>query len=133
MKAARFLMCVAFLFSGTLASAGSVSGNDLLDACESDSPAGVEHGFCLGFILGAVDGLKWGALRGIQLASPDEFDSESYNAVTDLALQTCTPEGVESGQVVDIVVQYLAANPQARHHSSRALIQLALSESFPCF
>ncbi|WP_065335393.1 Rap1a/Tai family immunity protein [Tritonibacter mobilis] len=133
MKVARCLMCVAFLFSGTLVSAGSISGNDLLEGCEADNPIGVERGFCLGFIMGAVDGLKWGALRGIQLVKPDEFDSESYNAITDLALQTCPPDGVENGQIVDIVVQYLAANPQARHNSARALIQLALSESFPCF
>ena len=44
----------------------------------------------------------------------------------------CTPANVTVGQVVDVIVNYLQANPKYRHISASLLAGAALREAFPC-
>ncbi|WP_323781721.1 Rap1a/Tai family immunity protein [Thalassovita sp.] len=108
------------------------TGNTILQACESENPVGVESGFCIGFILGSVESMKWGALVGVVASSSNKLEPDKFDILSSVALGFCIPSAVENGQVVDIVVRYLTANPEIRHESARTLVQSALQNSFPC-
>ncbi|WP_363117903.1 Rap1a/Tai family immunity protein [Marivita sp. XM-24bin2] len=47
-------------------------------------------------------------------------------------MHVCLPLGVERGQMIDVVIKYLDANPAQRHNPARMLTWLALLEAFPC-
>ncbi|MCU9839357.1 Rap1a/Tai family immunity protein [Ruegeria sp. WL0004] len=125
-----FLTCVLATF-GSQNIAEPFSGNDILHACEGGE-ATVQQGFCFGYVFGAVEGLKWGALIGVVSKSSGEIDSEQFDFLSSAALGFCIPPTVENGQVLDIVVRYLVETPEKRHESARTLIQSALASSFPC-
>ena len=44
----------------------------------------------------------------------------------------CIPEKVNSGQVLDVVIQYLQQNPAYRYKEVYALINTAIHEAWPC-
>jgi hypothetical protein len=91
------------------AEAGYKDGNSLLSDCEGRSrgdPGGrSQWGMCLGYILGVHD-------------------------AHDRAI--CIPDGVKSGQVLDVVKRYLRNHPEERHHQASSLVLGALKETFPC-
>jgi len=90
-----------------------VTGNTLYDQCKSneDNPKFL---MCISYIWGAVD-----------------YDNALFNA--GLINRTyCIPPDVQSGQLKDVVLQYLSRHPEKRQLSGGALITFALHESFPC-
>ena len=112
-----------------LAFAQTISGNDLLSACETAADA--QQGFCVGYIIGANEGLRLGAATAYIFVEAAPTTEEINNA-SDLILGWCALSEVENGQLKDVVVGYLQNHPEIRHESARSLIRSALVEAFPC-
>lgn len=112
----RSLLAVSALFAAQPAQAGWKSGNDLLKYCEEAEKrtgSGIDFGVCHGYIQGVIDGSAISVLSG----------------GTDKAIKV--PAGVNSKQLVDIVVTYLRANPEVRHYVASDLVYIALKRAFP--
>lgn len=90
------------------------TGNGFLQSC-SRNAAGTFQAGCVSYFSGIAD-----TLVGIELT---KSDSER---------QICFPSGIVYGQMMDITLNYLRANPSIRHLSTPNLVYLALRESFPC-
>ena len=114
MKSNRIIATViaaAVMSVGATAQGSLIDGNSLLRSCqENDSPA--HWGACLGYVRGITDIL----LAGNQM-----------NGVT-----LCVPREVETGQVTDVVKQFLARHPEQRSLPAEGLVGAALQEAFPC-
>ena len=91
------------------AMASHVTGNELLEFCESKNLA--EWGFCSGFV--------WGAADGHQLTS-------------DESVSFCSPEDATSDQMGRVVVKYLRDHPEKLHEYAVLLVAVALIEAWPC-
>lgn len=107
MVTVRIAVCTAAIF-GTIhcASAGNITGNDLL-------------GWCNGQQGKFFDGMCSGYIRGV-------FEMEiARDAI-------CNFEGVTGEQSQDIVVQYLQTHPEVRHKLALILIHQAVVQAFPC-
>ena len=86
------------------------TGNTLYAACTSkDTMTQVD---CLGYTSAIADAVISGGM------------SQLFSA--------CVPAGVTRGQVQDIVVKWLAANPKVRHDEAAGLVAAALEDAFPC-
>ena len=94
------------------------SGNELLSYCDGD----VAHlGFCLGYTLGISQGYIWGHGFAVRtLGQPDP------------GAMICKPPEVTNGQLKDVVVKYLRANPAERHERADKLVLFALIKAWPC-
>lgn len=44
----------------------------------------------------------------------------------------CIPKGVQFGQIMDIVGQYLEQHPERRHMRALYIVTIALDKAFPC-
>ena len=93
----------------------AVTGNKLLEYCEngadqSRSAHFQEDAYCIGFITGVVDGLRY-------------FDFQN---------RFCLSEGVTQGQAQKVVIKYLKDNPQRLHEGYVPIIYSAIKEAFPC-
>jgi hypothetical protein len=108
------LAAALLLLSAAPAVAGSnLTGNDLLERCSasaSDNP--IQWGVCLGYVMAVADLLGQG--RPINGA------------------RACIAADVTSGQLMDIVRQWLQRNPARRHLNGAALVAVALQQAFPC-
>ena len=83
-----------------------MSGNEVYEDCTG--PKGPpKMGICIGYVVGISDALNMDG-------------------------SVCTPANVTVGQVVDVIVNYLQANPKYRHISASLLAGAALREAFPC-
>ena len=99
------------------------TGNDLLRFCtvrESDPIYFQSDARCAGFIVGAADGAE---TIGLYL-DVTRSDVESHQLV-------CIPQGVTVGQLQEIVVAALRANPENRHQSASLLVLAALKKRLP--
>ena len=85
-------------------------GTSLLDACRSNDLH--SEGFCLGFILGAVDGHVWG-----------RAERESVY---------CVPPDVTAAQAREMVVKALRDHPEKLHVPAAILVIDAFERAFPC-
>lgn len=108
-----------------------LTGNDLLGACEVQG-ATVQAGFCLGYIVGVIEGLKLGAAIPLLAARDENSEQEPIDPLTNSFLHMCIPAESENSQSVDIAVKYLRANPDIRHNPARGLILASLREAYPC-
>ncbi|MCA1338092.1 Rap1a/Tai family immunity protein [Pseudooceanicola marinus] len=123
------ILALAFAWYPHPSKAQQVSGNSLYSACRSES--GVELGFCVGFVLGAIEGESFGAFIVIQRLMPGQTTDESNSAINAF-LAHCIPSDATNEQLRDIVVRYLSDHPESRHFPARGLIWNALMEAFPC-
>lgn len=91
-----------------------VEGNQLHSWCsrQADGPSAM----CFGYIIGIADGME--LIAGV---ADGDVRSVCYPA-----------DGVTLGQVRDVVIKYLADNPDKRHFPASYLVQNALSAAFPC-
>lgn len=109
----RWILCGALVLgmAGQAAKAELLfySGNELLEMCRDKNI--VDPVRCTGYISGVADAL-----------------SSPYVA----RYRVCRPKEVTVGQVRDIAVAWLEANPSKRHYAAITLVALALSEAFPC-
>jgi Rap1a immunity proteins len=102
-------VALSSLVAGTAAHAGFRDGNKLFEDCKyTDTNSNTfPAGTCAGYIVGAVDAL---------------LETGAF----------CVPDGVEAGQVIDVVKLYLAQHPEKRHLAASDLVVDALKEKFPC-
>lgn len=112
-------LCAVLAFAATaLASTGNVyatSGNDLhqwlLEQQKFKNGANAD-GFSIGAGFGYVSGIS------------DKLAGEG---------DICFPsKNITKGQLVDIVLKMLDANPEVRHLRASAIVTVALQDSFPC-
>ncbi|WP_417243016.1 Rap1a/Tai family immunity protein [Celeribacter sp.] len=112
--------------------ADTVTGNDLHSACTANGEIkDLQFGYCIGYIGGAFEGIKFGAGAVMFQAMPESSTTEVDQA-SNAMLGFCIPENVERGQIVDVTMKYLEENPQSRHESARGLLFQALQSAFPC-
>lgn len=100
------------------------SGNDVYRYCtrtDTNYDRIYQDFMCLAYIQGAHDGLEAGAYHVTYRANLNE----DY-------LIVCVPEGVEVGQIKEIVVDYLRSHPADRNLSAAILVYAALAEVYPC-
>ena len=125
------LLAAAFLAASSCgATAQNLDGNTLLEACEAPETDGL-YFFCTGYILGIVEGIKWGASVTV-VASGTKVETAELNGLTDFMLGYCSPPEAELRQHLDIVVNFLVTHPERRHESARGLALDAFREAFPC-
>ena len=105
----------------------NLSGNDLHETCHDTEMA--RQGFCLGYIVGVVEGMRWGT--AVPLIQSD-LEGDALEGNINLILNFCLPENATWGQYRDVIVQHVEQHPETRHASARLLAQIALSEAFPC-
>lgn len=124
----KFVFALAWALVPGAASAENLSGNELLSVCEAKDDS-AQLGYCLGYVQGAIEGMKWGISVPL-FASGEEADQvdKAGNAI----LGFCLPTDVTLGQNRDVIVKFLTDNPAERHNSARTLIQDALKQAFPC-
>jgi len=80
-----------------------LNGNDLYEKCRQ---AG-DHAYCMAYIMGAVDAF-------------------TYDGTL------CPSLDVTEGQVQDMVMNLLRADPQTRRYSASNIVKAALERAFPC-
>jgi hypothetical protein len=104
----RVLALAAGLLTWTSSgfSQGFIDGNHLYDVCNSKDDAS-KVGYCIGFTVGVTDTLGGEG-------------------------KICVPERPTEGQAVDVVMNYLRANPEKRRLSAWSLARAALQQAFPC-
>ena len=106
---------------------GALTGDQFLEICQS--PDMTQQGFCTGYLIGAVEGMRWGAgqpsLRAGRPVAEVQRDSDAL-------LGFCLPSDATWGQHLDIALGYVEGHPEIRHASARLLAQLAFTEAFPC-
>lgn len=102
LRAALIALAVASAAVG--ARAEFFTGNDLLDKFRSEALA--SKGVGLGYVMGVHD-----ALHGVTI---------------------CTPDHVTSGQLRDMVRNYLDNTPAIRHLSADSIVADVLKRAFPC-
>jgi hypothetical protein len=102
MKKLILTTCLTLL--SLAANAQYINGNKLFSEMNSSSLS--DKNFALGYVLGVVD----------------SYDDELF----------CIPNGVNAGQLRDIVQQYLARNAKDRHLHGGALVAIALMDVYPC-
>ena len=111
------------------AMAQQIDGNELYSACQSEN--GVMQGFCIGYIIGAIENQPFGAYIALTPAQMWETTDEA-NRVISVFLKHCTPENASNEQLRDIVLKHLRTFPEQRHNTARGLVWDALVASFPC-
>lgn len=99
------------LLMATTFSANALTGNDLHDFCKSESESS-----CIAIISGTV--------RGFEFA--EQVHSEKIRPAL------CIPPTVKNSQLIDIVKNYLKANPSERHNDLHGLVIVAVMDAFPC-
>jgi hypothetical protein len=92
--------------------ASFLNGNDLFALCTSDQQTYIDQTQCLGYAIAIADALEAGAVIG--------------------GFSACIPEHATRGQIRDIVVQWLVANPALRHFPAAGPVAAALEKAFPC-
>ena len=92
--------------------AAFLTGNKLLEFCESDDYVNVGH--CLGYLGSAKDThqvlVEWGYLPP----------------------QMCVHPDATLGQLRQVVLKYFKEHPQELHFAAGSLVLNALGEAFPC-
>lgn len=94
------------------AKANFINGNELHDWCQSKGEG--ERTLCMGFVMGVVDMIQSG---------------QKHSTLTS---DTCFPDALKGGQVVDVAKKWLVDNPQHRHFVASDLVMVAMEQAFPC-
>ncbi|QIE54961.1 hypothetical protein G5B40_05545 [Pikeienuella piscinae] len=121
-------VCSVLLFP-TVGITQQIDGNELYETCTDENP--VLAAFCVGYIIGYVEGSPWGAFVVLNRLAPKD-DNAVANALAREFLGSCPPENASNSQLTDVVKKYLEEHPETRHESARTLIWQAFSEAFPC-
>lgn len=124
----KYQLAMALTFACSAASADNLSGNELLSICEANGDL-AKAGFCLGYVTGVIEGMKWGAASPLLMTGTDASEAERISSVV---LGFCSPDSATLGQFVDVVTLHLRNHPADRHGSARLLTQAALRDAFPC-
>ena len=102
------------LASGAGANSGAwLTGDELLRTCE-DKKNDYKQGLCVFYGFGAADG------------------TTIWELWKDLSSNICISGRGEMGDLVDVVVEHLHANPQDLHFDASSVVLNALITTFPC-
>jgi hypothetical protein len=85
------------------------SGNQLYEYCQREASL-----VCLGYVMGVADTIADASSAG------------------DMTTRICPDRGVNPGQMMDVVVNFLRAHPERRHQAAPGIVAAALVEAFPC-
>lgn len=107
-----------------------LDGNTVYESCVAEGDD-IRAGFCLGYLIGLVEGQPFGAFLVLKQAMPDDSVKE-ISDVSNQFFRHCIPASVSNRQIVDVVVGFLRDNPQSRHESARILALQAFQQAFPC-
>lgn len=131
-KALLTIACI--LYCGSAQSqADVINGNTLLANCTANLETEfVKVAYCAGYINGVNEGMIAGSLVPFYRMESPPKTTEEANVLTQSMLGYCLSEGVEIGQMRDVVIKYLNDNPAERHYPARLLILNAFQISFPC-
>jgi hypothetical protein len=143
---------IAGAIAGTLAAAPAwarpqeynfssyMNGNRLLAQCTSADAAAVAE--CIGYVEGVTEAVVDTTNRayfGPKGSTMVPIEPPPYSPSRVGPILACLPAGpgaqgssVTTGQLKDIAVKYLQANPAERHVSAFNLVSFALREAFPC-
>ena len=110
--------------------AGVFNGNMLFTFCVN--PSDGTQSFCAGYVIGLLEGTKFGAFMSYGSIIENSGDVAASNAYLEFVLDFCIPEHVEYGQILDVFVKYLRENPETRHLSARSLFVKSMSTTFVC-
>jgi len=100
----RALLLVMLLAAGSAQAQEFLTGNTLLSNCKAADIS--SKSVCLGYVVGAHDAAAGSVI--------------------------CSPDNVTQGQVRDVVVRWLEANPDKRHISADRAVMIALGSVWPC-
>ena len=106
-----FRIFVVLILVGAPASAGFQTGNSFYDKCSQNDD--FDAMYCMGYSGAIADTLGTGA--------------QAING-----FRACMPTGASHNQVLAIVNNWLAQNPEKRHFTAASLVAAALAEAFPC-
>lgn len=121
---------IAAILATSPAAANNITGNTALTSCRSTDDT--RKGFCYGYYIGLIEGMRWGVTITAMRAGIYESAADA-NAFSESMLGYCVDAGgIENGQMIDVATQYLEANPATRHESARTLAMFAWQEAFPC-
>lgn len=131
----RVKILVIAVFLVLVGTAKADTGNELQQNCQGNSGElydvrDVAFGICMGYIRGVLE---------TQDAWHNEYDyiqgkhpGDMWGAIAAMPIIYCIPGKVTLGQVQQIVIKYLDANPDKLHQSGQRLIGYALQSAFPC-
>lgn len=120
-------LALTFLSSAQPSEAQSISGNALLRTCTSENPA--QAGFCIGYLIGQIEGQNWGGFLFFQRSGIDLL-AEDFNSLANTTFGHCIPPHATNEQLRDVVVKFLNENPATRHETARFLVWSAYQEAF---
>jgi hypothetical protein len=86
-------------------------GNALYSCCAVPTKDETATSICIGYVDAIADVMAANAINGFS---------------------ACIPLTVRNPQLLDVVNQYLRANPAERHRAAAGLVAAALSAAFPC-
>jgi len=100
-------------------------GNDFYKQCQNfrEKSDNLFYGYCVGYIRGFLERTNLDSLIIATL-----YRKEDPN----FCLQPKIPSSVTDDQAVDIVIDYLKAHAKERHIAVPIIVNVALSEAFPC-
>jgi len=108
------IIALSAIACGSAGGAEFMTGKALLRICEDKTPHGYDAGICVGYVSGGsdqLDGLKGSAL-------PE--------------LNYCLPSTVSTGELRDVVVNYMKRHPERLDQQASFLIFEALTSAFAC-
>lgn len=110
------------------AQAAAIDGNELYRLCSRDA-ATYNDGYCLGYIVGVIDGK--GSYTPPMLAG-ETLPAYTVRAAAQTATSFCIPQGATRRQLYDVVMKHLRDGPQFRHLDATIIIESAAVAAFPC-
>ena len=115
------------LLAGTPAQAGGyVTGNQMLDACERDRSS------CIVYAAGWRAGHTTTMNATMAAAEMDVTGMSWADVAMNVGSIVCLPDTVSNGQMADVLVQWLHANPQHRHLAVSVIAYAAFATAWPC-
>ena len=111
LRALAFIVFVAFAGA---ASAGFMTGNNLLENCGNNSANW--------YIMGAIDQDAWETIA-VDRKTGAVFEKKPF---------VCIPAGVTGTQAGDVVCKYLRDHPENRQWNAAALIRQSLASTWAC-
>ncbi|WP_420882782.1 Rap1a/Tai family immunity protein [Sulfitobacter dubius] len=123
------LTIILALLAAPAAAQNMSSGNQLHEQCTGKGE--MVGGLCVGYILGAWEGLIIGAVVTDMQRGTAKTPNDQANH-TRARLGICTTDSVLRDQIVDIVTQYLKNNPATRHFPAAGIVHAAMQDAFPC-
>lgn len=128
----RYLKALATTTSLLLCTAtpsyAQLTANELLPVCNSKDKA--VYSACQTFVMGAIQGMQWGADAAVYQSGMTQPDA--MRAQAQQFLQVCDPQSVTNGQRFEIALQYMRSVPKDWHNPAVILIHRALMQAFPC-